>query len=94
MYCTHGHVSIKQIIPNSSVKMALSGIRSKQRQVGSSTNKTTTRRNGDNLIGDNSVISATVKVKMAKKQQVKTATINDRRGGKRENEGRGKKKNH
>ena len=30
--------------------------------------------NGDNLIGDNSVISATDKVKIAKKQQVKTAT--------------------
>ena len=50
------------------------GIRSKRRQVGSATNKTATRRNGDNLIGDNSVISATDKVKMAKKEQVKTAT--------------------
>ena len=41
------------------------GYRSKRRQVGSATNKTATRRNGDNLNGDNTVISATNKVKMA-----------------------------
>ena len=62
------------------------GIQSKRRQVGSATNKTATRRNGDNLIGDNSVISATDKIKMAKKQQVKTATTIE------EEEGREKKR--
>ena len=60
------------------------GIRSKRRQVGSATNKTATCRNGDNLIGDNSVISATDKVKMAKKQQVKTATTIEEDEGREE----------
>ena len=67
------------------------GIQSKRRQVGSATNKTVTRRNGDNLIGDNSVISATAKIKMAKKQQVKTATTIEEEGRekkRREEEGR------
>ena len=46
---------------------------------------TVSGQNGDSLIGDNSVKSATDKVKMAKKQQVKTATTI-------ENEGREKKR--
>ena len=50
------------------------GIRSKRRQVGSATNKTATGRNGDNLIGDNSVISATDSQNGEKAAQVKTAT--------------------
>ena len=62
------------------------GIQSKRRQVGSATNKKVTRRNGDNRIGDNSVISATDKIKMAKKQHVKTATTIE------EEEGREKKR--
>ena len=72
------------------------GIRSKRRQVGSATNKTATRRNGDNLIGDNSVISATDKVKNGEKAARQNGDNDRRRGGKREKEeGRGgKKKNH
>ena len=77
-------------------RLSVIGIRSKRRQVGSATNKTATRRNGDNLIGDNligdnSVISATDKIKMAKKQQVKTATTIEEEGRekkRREEEGR------
>ena len=70
------------------------GIRSKRRQVGSATNKTATRRNGDNLIGDNSVISATDS--QNGKKGASQNGDNDRRGGKREKEeGRGgKKDNH
>ena len=60
------------------IAIGIAGIRSKRRQVGSATNETATRGDGDNLIGDNSVISATDKVKMAKKQQVKTASRRQR----------------
>ena len=57
--------------------VAIFGIRSKRRQVGSATNKTATRRNGDNLINNNSVILATDS-QNGKKQQVKTViTIED-----------------
>ena len=57
--------------------VAIFGIRSKRGQVGSATNKTATRRNGDNLINNNSVILATDS-QNGKKQQVKTViTIED-----------------
>ena len=50
------------------------------------------KQNGDNLIGDNLVISATDKVKISKKQQVKTATTIEEEEGRekkrREEEGR------
>ena len=69
-----------------------SGLSSPEYPVKTATNKTAARRNGDNLIGDNSVISATDKVKMAKKQQVKTATMLQEEEGRekkrREKEGR------
>ena len=68
------------------------GIRSKRRHVGSATNKTVTRRNGDNLIGDNSVISATDKIKMAKKQQVKTATTIEEEGREKTRREEGRKR--
>ena len=59
---------------------ALSGIRSKRRQVGLAT-----RRNGDNLIGDNSVISATDS-KNGEKADSQNGDNDRRRGGKREKE--------
>ena len=69
-------------------------IRSKRRQVGSATNKTATRRNGDNLIGDNSVISATDS-QNGEKAASQNGDNDRRRGGKREKEeGRGGNKNN
>ena len=71
------------------------GIRSKRRQVGSATNKTGTRRNGDNLIGDNSVISATDS-QNGEKSASQNGDNDRSRGGKRETEERrgGKNNNH
>ena len=65
---------------------AMDGIRSKRRQVGSATNKTATRRNGNNLNGDNSVKSATDS-QNGEKAASKNGDNDRRRGGKREKDG-------
>ena len=73
-HCTGDHPALALSTPTD-YRGRGRGIRSKRRQVGSATNKTATRRNGDN-----SVISATDKVNMTKKQQVKTATTIEEEG--------------
>ena len=70
------------------------GIRSKRRQVGSTTNKTATHRNGDNLIGDNSVISATDSQNGEKSASQNGDNDRSRRGKRETEERRGKKYNH